>query len=122
MSGRWTFTGGALQASREPPLPQTVQLEPLREMLAEIAVSERSVEDFVNRWWPDMLARPNDPDAEYVGNGIAFRVSGDEVIFHPLYDQWEGAAFVYIPLADVQDLIDQYAAYVRHREREERSS
>ena len=54
--------------------------------------------------------------------GSAFRISGDEVIFTPLYDQWADAAFVYIPLADVQDLIDQYAAYIRHRDREERSS
>lgn len=85
-------------------------------MLDEIAVSKGSVERFLERWWPNLLARPNDPDAEYCGNSICFRVSGEEVIFTPLYDQWDGATFVYIPLADVQDLIDQFAAYVRSQE------
>lgn len=116
MKTRWTFTPSVLAASREPPLPEPAQVEPLREMLAEIGVSRNSVERFLEEDWPDMLARANDPDAEYCGNGIAFRVSGDEVIFHPLYDQWDGAAFVYVPLADVQDLIDQFTAYVRDRE------
>lgn len=122
MSGRWTFEPFVDEASREPPLAGPAQLGALRELIDEIDDGAEGFSRFVNRWWPDMLARPNDPDAEYVGNGIAFRVSGDEVIFHPLYDQWAGAAFVYIPLADVQDLIDQYAAYIRHRDREKRSS
>lgn len=82
-------------------------------MLAEIAVSKRSVERFVREDWPGLLAERNDPDAEFCGNGVAFRVSGDEVIFTPLYDQWGDAAHVYVPLADVQDMIDQFAAYAR---------
>ncbi len=104
-------------SSREPPLPQPVQLEALRGMLDEIADSKGSIDRFLSRWWPDLLARPNDPDAEYCGNAVCFRVSGDEVILTPLYDQWGDAAFVYVPLADVQDMIDQFAAYVRGRER-----
>ena len=116
MSGRWTFTPSVLVATRDPPLPDPAQLQPLREMLAEIAVSSASVERFLGRWWPDLLARRNDPDAEYCGNGVCFRVSGDEVILTPLYDQWGDAAFVYVPLADVQDMIDQFAAYARDRE------
>lgn len=115
MTGRWVFAPNIHAASREPPLPDPVQLEALRGMLDEIAISEMSVEEFLKDDWPDMLARPNDPDAEFCGNSICFRVSGDEVIFTPLYDQWGTSAFVYVPLADVQDLIDQFAAYFRGR-------
>ncbi len=113
MSTRWTFAPSVLVASREPPLPDPAQLQPLREMLAEIAISNQSVREFLEELWPDMLARRNDPEAEYCGNGVCFRVSGDEVILTPLYDQWGDAAFVYVPLGDVQEMIDQFAAYVR---------
>ncbi len=117
MNSRWTFAPSVLDATRDPPLPDPAQLEPLREMLAEIAISNQSVEEFLRDLWPDMLARRNDPAAEYCGNAVCFRVSGDEVILTPLYDQWGDAAFVYVPLADVQDMIDQFAAYVRGSER-----
>lgn len=113
MTGHWTFTPSVDVAYREPPLTSAVQLAPLREMLAEIGYDTEDVDRFLGRWWPDLLARSNDPDAEYAGNGITFRISGDEVIFTPLYDQWGDAGYVYVPLADVQDLIDQYAAFIR---------
>lgn len=116
MSDRWTFTPGVDNAWREPPLRDQRQLAPLRELLAEIGYDSEDVDIFLREYWPDVLARAGDPDAEYVGNGITFRVSGDEVIFTPLYEQWGDAGYVYVPLADVQDLIDQYAAYVRGRE------
>jgi hypothetical protein len=115
MTSRWTFDPTVDEAYREPPLSSPAQLPPLRELLAEIGYDSKDVGRFLERWWPDMLARSNDPDAEYVGNGITFRISGDEVIFTPLYDQWGDAGYVYVPLADVQDLIDQYAAYIRDR-------
>ncbi len=116
MSNRWTFEPTVEEASREPPLASPAQLAALRELPSEIGHDAEGVDRFLERWWPDLLARSNDPDAEYVGNGITFRISGDEVIFTPLYDQWGDAGYVYVPLADVQDLIDQYAAYVRKRE------
>lgn len=112
--GRWTFTPSVHAATRQPPLPDPAQLEPLRDMLAEISQSTGTVERFVRDDWPDLLARRNDPDAEYCGNSVCFRVSGEEVILTPLYDQWDDdAAFVYVPLADVQDMIDQFVAYAR---------
>lgn len=117
MRGRWTFTPRVTRATREPPLDDPLQLVALQEMLDEIAASADSIDRFLNCWWPDMLARANDPDAEYCGNGIAFRVSAGEVILTPLYDQWgEDVTFVYVPLADVQDMLDQLAAYERARE------
>jgi hypothetical protein len=122
LSNRWTFTPSVDDAWREPPLSDPRQLPPLRELLPEIGYDRVDLDRFLGEDWPDLLARAGDPEAEYFGNGISFRISGDEVIFTPLYDQWADAAFVYIPLADVQDLIDQYAAYIRHRDREERSS
>jgi hypothetical protein len=113
MTGQWTFTRGLDEAWREPPLLDPRQLAPLRELLADIGNDPDILEIFLKDYWNEFVARPNDPDAEYVGNGITFRVSGDEVIFTPLYDQWGDAGYVYVPLADVQDLIDQFAAYVR---------
>lgn len=86
-------------------------------MLPEIGYDCADLERFLGEDWPDLLARSGDPDAEYFGNGISFRVVGEEVIFTPLYDQWGDAGYVYIPLADVQDLIDQYAAFIRGRGR-----
>jgi hypothetical protein len=115
MKGRWTFIPSVDEASREPPLSDARQLAPLRELLADIGNDPDILEMFLNDYWNAFVARPNDPDAEYVGNGITFRISGDEVIFTPLYDQWGDAGYVYVPLADVQDLIDQYAAYIRAR-------
>jgi len=116
MKSRWTFPRSADEARREPPLPDPRQLAALRELLADIGNDPQIVDLFLDEYWADFKARPNDPDAEYVGNGITFRISGDEVIFTPLYGQWGDAGYVYVPLADVQDLIDQYAAYIRNRE------
>ncbi len=116
MKTRWTFTPSVDDARRDPALADPRQLSPLRELLAEIGYDSEDLDIFLREYWTDFTARPNDPDAEYVGNGITFRVSGEEVIFTPLYDQWGDAGYVYVPLADVQDLIDQYAAYVRDRE------
>lgn len=93
------------------------QLPPLRELLPEIGRDSIDLERFLAEDWPELLARAGDPDAEYFGNGISFRISGDEVIFTPLYEQWDDAGYVYVPLADVQDLIDQYAAFIREREK-----
>ncbi|MBO0744076.1 MAG: hypothetical protein J2P43_03575 [Candidatus Dormibacteraeota bacterium] len=115
MRSHWTFTPSVELATREPPLSDPAQLEPLREMLEEIGSETDEVQRFLKEEWPDMLTRRNDPDAEYCGDSICFRVSGDEVIFTPLYEQWGDATFVYVPLADVQDLIDQYAAFIRSR-------
>jgi hypothetical protein len=94
-------------------LPNPVQLQALRDLLAEIPGDTPGVNRFLERWWPNLLHGAGDPDAEYVGNSVTFRVSRDEVILSPLYDQWGDAGYVYVPLADVQDLIDQYAAYIR---------
>ena len=115
MTGTWTFTPSVDTAWREPPLPDARQLPPLQELLAEIGYDAEDVDIFLREYWRDFRARSNDPDAEYVGNGITFRVSGDEVIFTPLYDQWDDAGYVYVPLSDVQDMIDQYASYVGQR-------
>lgn len=116
MSGRWTFTPNLHRAWREPDLPDPRQLEALQEMLGEIGNDPDLIDLFLREDWPQALAGSGDPDAEWVGNGITFRVSGDEVIFTPLYDQWgDDVGYVYVPLADVQDLLDQYAAFIRTR-------
>lgn len=107
---RWIFFGkGLVHVHREPPLPGPVFMA-VQSLVGELEGSRAAMEDFLEVWREHKYK--NDPDDALVGDHCEIHIVGDRVHLYPLYDeQWGDVEDVWIPLADVEEMFREYAAW-----------
>ena len=109
--GVWRFQAERLPlAQRTPPLPED-QLVALNDLAIDFGPTSASVGRYADEW-RDFMQQPGD---DFVGTSVSFTLDGDQVRLHPLYDQWGDRDEVVVPVALVQELLDQYRAWLERR-------
>ncbi|MFZ0215046.1 MAG: hypothetical protein WAM30_03800, partial [Candidatus Dormiibacterota bacterium] len=101
-----------VHGERAPAIPGSFA-GPLQDLLQHIGLRRPTVDAFVEAW--DDLKAKHDPAADLVGTAAAYQIEGDRVHFFANNDQWDGGDEVWIPLALVEEMIDQYLGWVRAR-------
>jgi hypothetical protein len=101
-----------LQGDRTPPVPDQYK-GPLDDLLDVIGASDLTVTHFLAAW-ADLKAA-HDPEIKNDGQGVTYWIEGDDVHFLANYDQWDGSDEVSIPLALVDEMIEQYLDWLGAR-------
>ncbi|MFZ0216965.1 MAG: hypothetical protein WAM30_13625 [Candidatus Dormiibacterota bacterium] len=111
--GTWAFSDEPLIHGDRVPSLQPDFAGPMDDLLQDIGRWPETVDAFAEAW--DDLKGKHDPAADLVGTAAAYQIEGDRVHFFANYDQWDGGDEVWIPLALVEEMIDQYLGWVRAR-------
>ncbi|MFZ0216963.1 MAG: hypothetical protein WAM30_13615 [Candidatus Dormiibacterota bacterium] len=101
-----------LQGDRTPPVPKGF-MGPLDDLLDDIGTGHVTVTHFLAAW-ADLKAT-NDAKESLGGTAASYRIEGDDVHFLANYDQWDGGDEVSIPLALVDEMIEQYLDWLGAR-------
>ncbi len=109
---RWTFRRDADQNLEiaEPPLDRNTEAAVLDFLESDVGPYPTDIERYVRRW---RRVRTGELNAA-LGNGTVQEIEGDRVLLESLYEQWES---VYFTIAEFEELLDDYAAFLDSRSR-----
>ncbi|EIV96136.1 hypothetical protein FraQA3DRAFT_5999 [Frankia sp. QA3] len=109
---RWTFRRDEDQNLEvtSPPLDRNTEAAVLDFLESDVGPYSPDIARYVRRW---QRVRAGELDAA-LGNGTVQEIEGDRVLLESLYEQWES---VYFTIAEFEELLDDYAAFLDSRRR-----
>ncbi|MCM3920526.1 hypothetical protein ND748_02355 [Frankia sp. AiPs1] len=109
---RWTFRRDEDQNLEiaAPQLDRNIEAAVLDFLESDVGPYPPDIARYVRRW---QKVRSGELNAA-LGNGTVQEIEGDRVLLESLYEQWES---VYFTIAEFEELLDDYAAFLDSRSR-----
>ncbi|KJE24552.1 hypothetical protein FF36_00926 [Frankia torreyi] len=109
---RWTFQRDEEQNLEvsAPSIDRNTEAAVLDFLESDVGPHPADITRYVQRW---QKVRTGELNAA-LGNGTVQEIEGDRVLLESLYEQWES---VYFTIAEFEELLDDYAAFLDSRRR-----